>query len=87
MAILNDHGHSEKIQIRIKGVEADYERMVRRNAPKFRLVRNVETFSPIKGKTIDVPVNISDFDMQNVTRHNSPPIIATLHDRRNVRQS
>jgi hypothetical protein len=78
----SDYGLSENIQIRITGIEADYERMIRSNAPKFRLVRQVEPFAPLDGKTLAVPVNISDFDMRNIKRDNSPPAIATLHDRR-----
>lgn len=78
----NGYGLADNIQARIVGVEADYEQMIKTNVRKFRLVREVETFSPIAGKTVPVPVNISDAEMRNVKRDNSPPIIATLHDRR-----
>lgn len=76
------YGLPDNIQSRITGVEIDYERTVQSSASKYRLVREVETFPLIGGKTVSVPVNISGFDMRNVGRTNSPPIIATLHDRR-----
>jgi hypothetical protein len=78
----NSYGLSDNIETRIMGIESDYERMVQGSAPKFRLVRDVEEFLPIEGRTVAVPVNISDFDMRHINRDNSPPVIATLHDRR-----
>jgi hypothetical protein len=77
-----NYGLSNNIHIRIEGTDADYERMIRSQAPEFRLVKDVEKFPPIKGKTVPVPVNIDKTTVRNVSRANSPPIIVTLHDRR-----
>lgn len=78
----NSYGLAENIQARIIGVEADYERVIQTKVRQFRLVRRLETFPPIDGKTVSVPVKISKRDLRNVSRENSPPVIATLHDRR-----
>lgn len=78
----NGYGLADNIQARIMGVEADYERVIKTEVRQFRLVRELETFPPINGKTVSVPVKISEQDLRNVRRENSPPVIATLHDRR-----
>lgn len=70
------------IQNRITGVEQDFERMVRDRAPQFELIREVEDFPPINGNVMDVPIGVSDNDLKNTSRPNSPPIIVTLHNRR-----
>lgn len=76
------YGLSPYIQNRVLGVESDFERMARTKATKFRLMRDVVDFAPIKGSTIDVPIKISEHDLRQTNRPNSPQIIATLHDRR-----
>lgn len=78
----DDYGLPPHIQTRVLGVEADYERMVQTTVPQFKLIREVGVFPRIKGKTVDVPIRINNHELKNVTRPNSPPIIATLHDRR-----
>jgi len=80
-----DYGLSPAIQNRILGVETDYTRMVRERAPQFRLVRTVESLPEIKGKTVLVPIKLTETEQAAVNRPNSPPVIATLHDRRTGR--
>lgn len=76
------YGLSPAIQNRILGVETDHTRMVRSRAPRFRLVRDLETFPAITGKTVDVPIKLMESEQAAVNRPNSPPVIATVHDRR-----
>lgn len=78
----NGYGLADNTQAGIIGIEADYERVIRANSPKFRLVRSFEKFPPIKGKTVSVPVNVHPRALQILARESSPPMIATLHDRR-----
>jgi hypothetical protein len=78
----NGYGLSDSIQNRIADVEADYERMIQAAAPEFRLVRKIERFPAIDGKTVPVPVNVGARGKRILERKNSPPLIATIHDRR-----
>lgn len=79
------YGLSPFIQNRILGEEQDYTQIIRTRAPQFRLVREVETFSSIEGSRVDVPVTLQDSELIKLKRENSPPIVATLHDRRTGR--
>lgn len=76
---------SARIQNRILGVEVDFERMVRTRAPEFTLQRSVESLPAITEKTVDVPIRLLGSEQIKVNRPNSPPVIATLHDRRTGR--
>jgi len=73
---------SPRIQNRIIGVERDYELSIRAMAPEFRMVRSVEKFSSLEGRTVDVPIKLSDHAIIQISRANSPQVVATLHDRR-----
>jgi len=79
------YGLSGTIQTRISGQETDYVQMVRVKAPEFSLLRKVETLPPLSGRTIDVPITLLAGEQAKVNRPNSPPVIATLHDRRSGR--
>ncbi|MGJ8561905.1 MAG: energy transducer TonB [Litorimonas sp.] len=76
---------SARIQNQILGVEVDFERMTRARAPEFILQRSVETLPLLSGKTIDVPIKLRESEQVKVSRPSSPPVIATVHDRRTGR--
>jgi hypothetical protein len=73
---------SASIQNQILGVEVDFERMVRTRAQDFNLQRSVETLPVLTGRTIEVPIKLLESEQVKVSRPSSPPVIATLHDRR-----
>ena len=77
-----DYGLPAHIHKRVLGIEQDYERMIQSKATEFRLIRSVEPFPKISGKTVTVPVILTDDDMARLDRPDSPPVIAALHDRR-----
>lgn len=73
---------SPRIQNRIIGIERDYELSIQSHLTDYRLIKEVESFSPIEGRSVDVPVKLSDLAMGRISRVNSPQVVATLHDRR-----
>lgn len=82
---VENYGLSVSIQQRIIAEEGDYVRMVRQQAPEFRLVRSAEVSPPIAVRTMDVPIVLRAQGLETINRQNSPPLIATLHDRRTGR--
>lgn len=56
--------------------------MVQAVAPAFRLIRAVEPFPKLSGKTETVFLKLFEGDLERIRREGSPPAIAAIHERK-----
>ncbi|MGB6231305.1 MAG: hypothetical protein WBF53_14390 [Litorimonas sp.] len=76
------YGLSERLQQRIASMDAEFEAQRLAFLPDFRLVKTLEAFPDIEGRTLDIVLDLAEESLQRVQREGSPPAIATVHDRR-----